>query len=286
VDTKSVNAPIINAFSVDFEDWYQCLEVIPLSSWGGYESRIERNAHRMLDLLDGGDIKATFFILGYTAEKYPHLIKEIHNRGHMLGTHGYSHRQVYKMKRAEFAEELKKAIGFVSDITGCRVYGFRAPIFSIVSESLWALDILLEQGLIYDSSIYPVLNYRYGIVSNERFVHILTTPGGRNITEIPIAAARYFNLNVPVGGGAYLRILPYAVTRAGLKKINNEGQPFVFYIHPWEIDPGHPKIELPFRISATHYFNLKATTGRLKKLFGDFRFAPIEIAYAKQLGLQ
>jgi polysaccharide deacetylase family protein (PEP-CTERM system associated) len=276
---------LINAFSVDFEDWFQCLEVIPLSEWNNYEYRIERNAHRILDLLDEYDIKATFFVLGHVAEKFPNLIKEVDRRGHILGTHGYSHKQVYKQKPEEFAEELKKAIGIVTELTGRRLYGFRAPIFSIVSESLWALDILLEQGLLYDSSIYPVLNYRYGIVSNNRFIHKLTTTKGNTIIEIPIATARYFKFNIPVGGGAYLRILPYFVTRAGLKKINKEQQPFVFYIHPWEIDPHHPKINLPFRISSTHYFNLKSTIKRLVRLFNDFKFAPIEKVFSKQLGL-
>jgi len=274
-----------NAFSVDFEDWFQCLEVIPLSQWDNYEYRIENNAHGILDLLDEGNVKATFFILGHIAEKFPHLIKEIDKRGHVLGTHGYSHKQVFKQSKSEYSEELKKSIGLVTDITGQRIYGYRAPIFSIVAESLWALDIMLEQGLIYDSSIFPVLNYRYGIVSDKRYVHNLDTPNGQSIVEIPIAASRYLGMNFPVGGGAYLRILPYCVTKAGLKSINKEGQPFTFYIHPWEIDPNHPKIDLPFRISATHYFNLNSTYKRLKKLFSDFKFAPIETTYSQQLGL-
>ena len=276
---------IINAFSVDFEDWYQCLEVIPPSSWGEFQSRIERNAQKLFDILDAGDIKATFFILGYVAEKYPHLVKEIANRGHYIGTHGYSHRQIYKMKPEEFDEEMKRSIGLVTDLTGQRVYGFRAPIFSIIEKSLWALDILLKHGLKYDSSIFPVLNYRYGIVSSERFVHKLKTPQGSEIVEIPIAAARYFNVNVPVGGGAYLRILPYFITKSGLRSINKEGRPFVFYIHPWEIDPGHPRADVPFRISVTHYFNLNSTEKRLRRLGKDFKFAPIEKVYSEEIGL-
>lgn len=276
---------IINAFSVDFEDWYQCLEVIPPSSWGEFQSRIDRNAQKLFDILDAGDIKATFFILGYVAEKYPHLVKEIANRGHYIGTHGYSHRQIYKMKPEEFDEEIKRSIGLVTDLTGQRVYGFRAPIFSIIEKSLWALDILLKHGLKYDSSIFPVLNYRYGIVSSERFAHKLKTPQGCEIVEIPIAAARYFNVNVPVGGGAYLRILPYFVTKSGLRSINKEGRPFVFYIHPWEIDPGHPRADVPFRISVTHYFNLNSTERRLRRLGKDFKFAPIEKVYSEEIGL-
>jgi hypothetical protein len=130
-----------------------------------------------------------------------------------------------------------------------------------------------------------VLNYRYGVISNRRFVHTLKTPAGRDIVEVPIASARYFNFNMPVGGGAYLRILPYAILKSGLRRINREGQPFVFYIHPWELDPQHPKINLPFRISATHYFNLKSTTRKLKKLFSDFRFAAIEEVFKDNLVL-
>ena len=282
---KKVFNSITNAFSVDFEDWFQCLEVIPMARWESYEYRIEKNAARLLDLLDEGKVKATFFILGFIADKFPHLIRDIADRGHVLGTHGYSHVQVYKQKPEEFAEELKRAVGLVSDITGKRVYGFRAPIFSIIEKSLWALDTLLEQGIIYDSSIYPVWNYRYGIVSDERFAYERATPANRSIVEIPIATAQYMKINIPVGGGAYLRILPYHITRAGLKKINREGKPFVFYIHPWEIDPGHPRIELPFRISATHYFNLKSTEPKLKMLMRDFKFAPIEKVFAAELGL-
>jgi polysaccharide deacetylase family protein (PEP-CTERM system associated) len=282
---KEVNAPIINAFTVDFEDWYQCLEVIPIERWEGFESRIERNANRLFDLLDELSIKATFFVLGFVAEKYPHLVKEIAARGHIIGTHGYSHKQVYKIKPTEFEEEIKRTVGLVSDLTGQRIYGFRAPIFSIIEESLWALDILLKHGLKYDSSIYPIWNYRYGIVSDRRFVHTLTTPGGNEIVEIPIAAAKVFGKNFPVGGGAYLRILPYIVTRTGLKSINSEGEPFVFYLHPWEIDPGHPRADVPFRISATHYFNLKSTVTKLRQLGRDFKFAPIEKVYADKLGL-
>jgi polysaccharide deacetylase family protein (PEP-CTERM system associated) len=277
---------ITNAFSVDFEDWYQCLEVVPLSRWGEFESRIERNAHRMFDILDDCEIKATFFVLGFVAENYPHLIKEIANRGHHIGTHGYSHRQVYKINPDEFDEEIKRAVGLVSDLTGQQIYGFRAPIFSIIEQSLWALDILLKHGLRYDSSIYPVWNYRYGIVSNRRYIHELPTPARSKIVEIPIASARYLGRNFPVGGGAYLRILPYLITRMGLKSINREGQPFVFYIHPWEIDPDHPRADVPFRISATHYFNLKSTEKRLRRLGRDFKFASIETVFSDKLGLK
>jgi len=257
-----------------------------MSQWDGFESRIERNAHKMLDLLDEADVKATFFILGHVADHFPHLVREIAKRGHVPGTHGYSHKQVYKQAPQEFGEELKRAVGTVRDLTGQRLYGYRAPIFSIVRESLWALDILLDQGLMYDSSIFPVLNYRYGMVSNHRFAHSLTTPSGRTIVEIPVAATRFLNVNVPVGGGAYLRILPYAITRAGLRRINKESQPFAFYVHPWEVDPDHPRApNVPFRISATHYFNLRSTDRKLRKLLSDFKFAPIETAFASQLAL-
>ncbi len=283
MSNDSKNKQIVNAFSVDFEDWFQGLEVIPNESWGEYESRIERNANIIFDILDEAGITATFFVLGYIAEKYGHLIKEIDKRGHRLGTHGYSHRQVYKIKKDEFENEISRSVGLISDLTGQQVLGFRAPIFSIVEESLWALDILLKNGLKYDSSIFPVLNYRYGILSSDRFVHKLKTPDGNLMLEIPIATAKIFNTNFPVGGGAYLRILPYSLTKCGLRSINREGKPFVFYVHPWEIDPHHPRIDLPFRISATHYFNLKSTEGRLKKLGRDFKFASIEEVFAEEL---
>ena len=264
---------IKSAFTVDFEDWYQGFEIFPMDSWGRYESRIDANCARLLELLKNHDIKATFFVLGFLAEKYPHLIEAIHKDGHEIGSHGYSHTQVFRLTAAGFGDELKRTSDMVSDIIGKRPIGFRAPIFSIIDKSSWAWDVLAENGFKYDSSMLPTFNYRYGFVSAERFTHEVKTENGNSLIEIPVTTAKFLNLNLPVGGGAYFRIWPYSVTKWGFNQILNAGQRGVFYMHPWEIDTEQPRIKLPFRLSFTRYTGLKLMEPRLKKLFKDFEFS-------------
>jgi len=261
------------AFSVDFEDWYQGFEIIPVESWENYPPRIERNCRKILEILRAGDIKATFFVLGYLAERYPHLIKAIYDDGHEIGSHGYSHTQIFRLSPEKFGDEIRRTSDAIVKITGKNPIGFRAPIFSIIEESLWAFDVLAENGFLYDSSIYPTLNYRYGIVKAERFQHEITTERGNKIFEIPVSTAKFANLNIPVGGGAYFRIWPYFITRWGFGQVVRYGQPGVFYIHPWEIDTEQPRIKLPKRLSLTHYTNLRSTEKRLTRLFNDFNFS-------------
>lgn len=261
------------AFSVDFEDWYQGFEIIPTESWENYPARIERNCVKILELLKAHSIKATFFVLGYLAERYPHLIRAIYDDGHEIGSHGYSHTQIFRLSPEKFDDEIKRTNEAIVKITGKNPIGFRAPIFSIIEESLWAIDVLAENGFLYDSSIYPTLNYRYGIVKAERFVHEINTERGNKIVEIPVSTAKFANLNIPVGGGAYFRIWPYFVTRWGFRQVVRDGQPGVFYIHPWEIDTEQPRIKLPKRLSLTHYTNLRSTEKRLTRLFNDFSFS-------------
>lgn len=264
---------IKSAFSVDFEDWYQGFEVIPFDTWKNYAPRIERNCERFLEILKNHNIKATFFVLGYLAENFPHLIEAIYKDGHEIGSHGYSHTQVFRLTPEKFDHEIRRTSDLVEKITGKRPIGFRAPIFSIIKKSLWAIDVLAENGFLYDSSIYPTINYRYGIVESERFFHHIETEKGNKLAEIPVTTSRFLKMNLPVGGGAYFRIWPYAVTRWGFRQVLKEGQPGVFYIHPWEIDTGQPKIKLPKRLSITHYTNLGFTEKRLSKLFEDFKFS-------------
>jgi len=261
------------AFSVDFEDWYQGFEIFPMESWINYPSRIERNCRKLLEILKAGDIKATFFILGYLAERYPHLIRAIYDDGHELGSHGYSHTQVFRLSPEKFDDEIKRTNEAIVKITGKNPIGFRAPIFSIIKESMWAIDVLAENGFLYDSSIYPTFNYRYGMVRADRFVHEIRTEKGNKIAEIPVSTAKFANLNFPVGGGAFFRIWPYFITRWGFRQVVRDGQPGVFYIHPWEIDTEQPRIKLPKRLSLTHYTNLHSTEKRLARLFGDFNFS-------------
>lgn len=270
----SAQRPVVNALTIDFEDWYQGLE-IPHTEWDGYEDRIVPVCSQLLQLLADAHTRATFFVLGYVAEQHPELVREIAAAGHEIGTHGYSHTLIYQQSPAVFRKELSRSIWLLEDLLGTSIAGHRAPFFSINRQSLWALDILGELGIRYDSSIFPVRNFRYGIVDAPRWPFQFQT-GPTTMVEFPISTWRVLGRNIPIAGGAYFRIFPYAVTRHGLRSINLLGRPAVFYLHPWEIDPAHPRIPLPRRIALTHYFNLSATARRFRRLLREFRFAPLQ----------
>lgn len=266
---------ITNALTIDFEDWYQGLE-IHYSEWDNYEDRIKAVSGKLLEILADTNSKATFFMLGYTSEKYPELVKEIEAAGHEIGTHGFSHTLIYTQTPEVYRGEMERAVGFLEDLTGKKVLGHRAPFFSITKDSLWALDILGELGIKYDSSIYPVLNYRYGIADAPRFPYQIKREN-YEFTEFPVSTLKLPGITLPISGGAYFRIYPYQVTKQALKAVNRSGQPTTFYLHPWELDPDHPRIKLPRRIAGiTHYFNLKSTEKRFRKLLRDFKFAPMK----------
>jgi len=269
----STTPQVTNALTIDFEDWYQGLE-IPHTDWDGFEDRIVPVGHRLLKLLDEAGVRATFFVLGHVAERHPEMVRAIADAGHEVGTHGYSHTLIYKQTPELFREELRRAVGVIEDTVGRAVVGHRAPFFSITKDSLWALDVLGDLGIRYDSSIFPVHNYRYGIADAPRWPYEIKSER-HTLTEFPISIWQVMGQNVPIAGGAYFRIYPYRFTRAGLRAVNREGRPFTFYLHPWEIDPGHPRIPLPRRIALTHYFNLGATERRLRRLLRDFKFAPM-----------
>ncbi len=266
---------IINAFTVDFEDWYQGLEIHKVETWHKFESRIERNCQKILAILKAHNVRGTFFVLGYLAEKFPHLIKMIDELGHEVGSHGYSHTQVLNLTPDQFSAEIARTSEAVYKAIGKHPIGFRAPIFSIVRECYWAFDVLAKNGIRYDSSVYPTFNYRYGMVRANRFRHELTTESDRKLIEIPVATATFLKMNLPVGGGAYFRVWPYAVTNWAFRQLNRQGRPGVFYVHPWELDPGQPKIELPRRLSLTHYHRLGSTEKKLNKLLNDFKFSTV-----------
>ena len=266
---------ITNALTVDFEDWYQGLE-IPHTDWTGLEDRIGHAARRLLDLLAEKRVRATFFILGSLAEKHPRLVGEIAAAGHEVGTHGWSHTMIYRMTPEAFSAELRRSIVLLEQLSGQRIVGHRAPFFSITRRSLWALEILGQCGIRYDSSIFPVLNDRYGIEDSPRWPYPIGDGPAGALTEFPITTWRILGRNVPVAGGAYFRILPYLFTRTAFRAINRAGHPAVFYVHPWELDPDHPRIPLPRRIAVTHYANLRATEPRMRRLLSDFTFAPMK----------
>lgn len=267
---------ITNALTIDFEDWYQGLE-IPHTQWNGFEDRIVPVGRRLLELFAEARVRATFFVLGRVAERHPEIVREIAAHGHEIGTHGYSHTLIYKQTPAVFREEMVRAVGVLRDITGQAVIGHRAPFFSITKDSLWALDVLGELGLRYDSSIFPVVNYRYGIPDAPRWPHEINAGANRTLTEFPITTWRVLGRNLPVAGGAYFRLYPYRLTRRAFRAINQEGHPVTFYLHPWELDPDHPRIRLSRRVATvTHYINLRATERRLRRLLRDFKFAPMK----------
>ncbi|MGB7207231.1 MAG: XrtA system polysaccharide deacetylase [Pyrinomonadaceae bacterium] len=266
--------PITNALTIDFEDWYQGLE-IPHTEWGNFEDRVEFIGDKLLQLLDDADTKATFFVLGYVAEHYPEVIKKIEAAGHEIGTHGFSHTLIYTQPPEVFQAEMTRTISHLQGLTGKKVLGHRAPFFSITKDSLWALDVLGELGIKYDSSIFPVLNYRYGIARAPRFPYQIKREK-YEFTEFPISTLKIPFMTLPIAGGAYFRIYPYQLSKQFLRTVNRSGNPFTFYLHPWELDPEHPRIPLPRRIAATHYFNLGATERRFRKLLRDFKFAPMK----------
>ncbi|HVP39349.1 MAG TPA: XrtA system polysaccharide deacetylase [Candidatus Saccharimonadales bacterium] len=263
----------VNALTIDLEDWYHGLE-LPPSSWGGLQDRVVRSTRRLLELLRESGARATFFVLGPIAERHEELVDEIRAAGHEIGSHGCSHQFVYRLTPKSFREEMVRSIGLLQDHAGRAVVSYRAPYFSITRQSAWAFEILAALGIRNDSSVFPVHNYRYGNADSPRSPHPIQTPSGP-LVEFPISVWRVFGQNLPVGGGAYFRILPYALTRTAIRALNRGGHPVVFYLHPWELDPDHPRLALPRRIAATHYFNLRSTEHRLRRLLRDFCFVPL-----------
>jgi polysaccharide deacetylase family protein (PEP-CTERM system associated) len=265
-----------NALTVDVEDYFHVAALAPTihrDSWDSRESRVVDNTHRLLAIFEEFDVRGTFFVLGWVADKHPQLVRDIAARGHEIACHGFSHRLVYEQPPKEFYEETLRAKNLLEDITGSGVDGYRAASYSIVRESLWALDILVELGFVYDSSIFPVHHDRYGIPNAVRVPHQLSTPNGRSIVEWPLATARILGCRLPVAGGGYFRLLPYWLSRWGLASINRrELRPFVFYLHPWEIDPAQPRVPASWLSRFRHYNNLEKSEERLRRLLGEFQF--------------
>lgn len=281
-------AAAANALTVDVEDYFHVSALapsIPRSEWDAREPRVLDNTRKLLGLFHRFDVRGTFFVLGWVAERYPQLVREIAAQGHEIACHGLSHRLVYQQSPEEFRAETRRAKRLIEDVAGCGVLGYRAASYSIVRDSLWALDILVELGFVYDSSIFPVRHDRYGIPNAERIPHRLSTPGGASIVEWPLATAQLLGCRLPVAGGGYFRLLPYWLTRWGLASINrSESQPFIFYLHPWEIDPDQPRVATSLLSRFRHYTNLGKCEARLQRLLGDFRFGTVRDSLAK-LGL-
>jgi polysaccharide deacetylase family protein (PEP-CTERM system associated) len=269
-------AVVSNAFTIDVEDYYHVsalASAIPRSTWNDRDSRVAASTDRILAMLDEKRIKGTFFVLGWVADKVPQLVKRIASQGHEVACHGYSHELIYRQTPAVFAEETKRSKTLLEDLTGMPVIGYRAASFSITPRSRWALDTLIEQGFVYDSSIFPVRHDRYGMPGADRAPGFVHAPSGGRIAEFPMSTAAFGPVRVPVSGGGYFRLLPYWFTRTGLRSINEkDGLPFTFYLHPWEIDWEQPRVKTGFVSRFRHYTNLSKTEGRLRQLLGDFRF--------------
>jgi polysaccharide deacetylase family protein (PEP-CTERM system associated) len=274
-----VDVQKVNAFSIDVEDYFQVAALAPAvarGTWTQRESRVEQNTDKLLRLLDERGIHATFFVLGWIAQHHSGLVRRIANAGHEIASHGFSHELIYTQSPGEFRDETRRSKELLEDLTGGAVVGYRAASFSITRRSLWALDILLDLGFQYDSSIFPIHHDRYGIPGASPAPGPVTAPSGRTLVEFPMAAASFGGAKIPVSGGGYFRLLPYWVTRAGLRQVNERhGRPFVFYLHPWELDPGQPRIKVGWLPRVRHYTNLKHCEERLKRLLSDFAFAPM-----------
>jgi polysaccharide deacetylase family protein (PEP-CTERM system associated) len=267
---------MLNAFTVDVEDYFQVAALasaVDRDSWGQRESRVERNTGVLLDILAEQQIRGTFFVLGWIAERHPGLIKRIAAERHEIACHGFSHQLIYTQTPAQFREETARSKRILEDLVGAAVLGYRAASFSITRQSLWALDVLIDLGFHYDSSVFPIRHDRYGIPGADPRPALLAAPSGRTLVEFPMSAARFAGVAVPVSGGGYFRLLPYAVTRAGLRQINDRfGRPFTFYLHPWEIDPGQPRVQVGWLSRFRHYTNLHRCESRLRRLLREFRF--------------
>ena len=271
-------ATVLNAMTVDVEDYFQVSafdRFVSRAEWNGLESRVSRNTDRLLEMFARADTRATFFVLGWVAEHFPELIRRIQHAGHELASHSYGHGLVYEATPDSFRSDLRKARAAIESATGVRVTGYRAPSYSIIDQSLWALDVLVSEGYEYDSSIYPIRHDRYGIPNWQRHIHRVTRAGGE-LWELPGSTVRRLGANFPIGVGGYFRLLPYKWTQSGIRRLNEvEQRPAIFYIHPWEIDPAQPRIKVGALSRLRHYYNLNRTDAKLKRLLAEFKFGSV-----------
>jgi polysaccharide deacetylase family protein (PEP-CTERM system associated) len=271
-------ASIVNVMTVDVEDYFQVSAFegrVSRYEWDGLESRVCQNTERLLAIFEDAGVTATFFVLGWVAERFPSLVRRIVTAGHEIASHGYAHRLVYEMTPAEFREDLHRARVALEGACGALVLGYRAPSYSITRRSLWAFDVLLEEGYVYDASVFPIHHDRYGIPDAPRHPYVITRERGA-LWELPGSTIRWAGQNLPIGGGGYFRILPYGWTRRGITRVNaREAKPVMFYLHPWEIDPAQPRLRASAVSRFRHYRNLARTEPRLRRLLADFRFGSI-----------
>lgn len=267
---------MLNAFTIDVEDYFQVSAFerdIPRNTWDSFEVRVVDNTYRVLDLLALHGVRGTFFVLGWVAERFPGLVRDIHACGHEIGSHSYWHRLVYQQTPQQFREDLVASRDVLQDTIGNRVTAYRAPSFSIRRDSWWAMEILVEEGFEIDSSVFPVRHDRYGVPDADRQIHSIDTPAG-SITEFPLPVKDFGRWRLPVGGGGYFRLYPRNWTYRWLREINEvHSRPFAFYAHPWEVDPEQPRMQIRSKVSRfRHYVNQGSTHEKLNSMLSRFEF--------------
>jgi len=277
---------ITNALTIDVEDYFQVSAFAPYirrDQWESRECRVEQNVSRILELLAARDTKATFFTLGWIAERYPQLVRRIVDGGHELASHGYGHERASDLTEAAFSHDITRAKKLLEDIAGTEVLGYRAPSFSIGSGNLWALDALARAGYSYSSSIYPIQHDHYGMPDSPRFAYRVAS----GLLEVPVTTLRLLNRNLPSSGGGYFRLLPYSLSRWMLRRVNREDrESAVFYFHPWEIDTGQPRIPgIDVKTRFRHYVNIPRMEGRLQQLLADFRWGRMDRIFLARAAL-
>jgi polysaccharide deacetylase family protein (PEP-CTERM system associated) len=276
---------ITNALTIDVEDYFQVSAFAPYirrDEWDARECRIERNVNRILDMLAARDTRATFFTLGWVADRYPQVVRRIVDDGHELASHGYGHERVSDLTPEAFSADVTRAKKLLEDIAGTPVRGYRAPSFSIGTGNLWAFDVLARTGHCYSSSIYPIRHDHYGMPDSPRFVFRLAN----GMLEIPVTTLRLGKRNLPSSGGGYFRLLPYALSRWMLRRVNRQdGEAAVFYFHPWEIDTEQPRVAgIDAKTRFRHYVNIARTESRLQSLLGDFRWGRMDQIFLPRAG--
>jgi len=270
-------APIVNGLSIDVEEYFQveaAADVIPRDAWDTWPSRVEPAVDRVLTVLDEADCTATFFVLGWVAERRPGVVRAIAEAGHEVACHGYAHQHIKRLTPDAFREDVHRAKGLLEGLAGAAVQGYRAPTFSIVNETMWALDVLIDEGLTYDSSIFPVHHDRYGVPDAPRMPHLIERPDGR-IVELPPLTARVRGVNLPLAGGGYMRLFPLWAVKWAVRRMNREGGPAVIYLHPWETDPGQPRMPLRWPNTFRHRVGLRRMASKLRRLVRSAPFGPL-----------
>lgn len=266
-----------HVLTVDVEDYFHVeafAGTVSRATWDQYTPRVAGNCQRLLDIFDRYQVKATFFVLGWVAERFPAIVREIHERGHELACHSFWHRKVDSLTPAEFRSDTQEACAAIQNAASVRVTGYRAPTWSITQQSLWAFDVLAEEGFEYDSSIYPIRHDLYGIPGANRYPYVQVCGNGQTLLEFPPATVRIAGMNFPAAGGGYLRIFPLAYTSWVFRQFEKANKSLVLYLHPWEIDPEQPRLAGPLKSRFRHYTNLHHTQERLELLLQRYRFVP------------